>query len=33
LKAGLTVIRFLPPYVTTQEDIEFAVNTLKEVLS
>ena len=33
LKAGTTVIRFLPPYVTTEEDIHFAVETLKKVLT
>ncbi len=33
LKAGATVIRFLPPYVTTEEDIRFAVETLKKVLT
>ncbi len=32
LKAGATVLRMLPPYVTTEEDIHFAVKTLKEVL-
>jgi len=33
LKAGATVIRFLPPYVTTEEDIHTAVSVLKEILS
>jgi len=33
LKAGATVIRFLPPYVTTEEDVRFAVDTLKKVLT
>ena len=33
LKAGLTVIRFLPPYVTTEDDITSAVETLRKVLT
>jgi len=32
LKAGTTVIRFLPPYVTTSEDINFATERLRKVL-
>ncbi len=33
LKAGLTVIRFLPPYVTTEDDVRWAIQQLKEVLT
>jgi acetylornithine/LysW-gamma-L-lysine aminotransferase len=33
LKAGTTVLRFLPPYVITQEDIEWAVAKVSESLS
>jgi acetylornithine/LysW-gamma-L-lysine aminotransferase len=33
LKAGTTVLRFLPPYMITQEDIEWAVARVSESLS
>jgi acetylornithine/LysW-gamma-L-lysine aminotransferase len=33
LKAGTTVLRFLPPYMITQEDIEWAVAKVSESLS
>jgi acetylornithine/LysW-gamma-L-lysine aminotransferase len=33
LKAGTTVLRFLPPYMVTQEDIEWAVARVSESLS
>ncbi|MEM3980144.1 MAG: aminotransferase class III-fold pyridoxal phosphate-dependent enzyme, partial [Ignisphaera sp.] len=33
LKAGNTLVRFLPPYIITQNDIELAVNTLEQCLS
>jgi hypothetical protein len=29
-KAGLTVVRFLPPYLITEEDIGFAVEALRK---
>ncbi|UXD21563.1 acetyl-lysine aminotransferase [Ignicoccus pacificus DSM 13166] len=32
LKAGLTVIRFLPPYVVTEDNIRHSVEVLREVL-
>jgi acetylornithine/LysW-gamma-L-lysine aminotransferase len=33
LKAGTTVLRFLPPYMITQEDVEWAVAEVSESLS
>ncbi|ALU11510.1 acetyl-lysine aminotransferase [Ignicoccus islandicus DSM 13165] len=33
LKAGATVIRFLPPYVVTEEDIRTSIEKLKKVLN
>ena len=33
LKAGETVLRFLPPYMITREDIDYVVNVLSNVLS
>jgi acetylornithine/LysW-gamma-L-lysine aminotransferase len=33
LKAGTTVLRFLPPYMITQEDVEWAVARVSESLS
>lgn len=32
LKAGLTVLRLLPPYMINEEDIKFCSETIKEVL-
>lgn len=32
LKAGLTTIRFLPPYMVTQDDIKEVVSTLEKIL-
>jgi len=33
LKAGLSVVRFLPPYMINEDDIEWAVNALARPLS
>jgi acetylornithine/LysW-gamma-L-lysine aminotransferase len=33
LKAGTSVLRLLPPYLITDEDIKFCSETIKEVLS
>jgi acetylornithine/LysW-gamma-L-lysine aminotransferase len=33
LKAGTTVLRFLPPYMITQEDVEWAVARVAESLA
>jgi acetylornithine/succinyldiaminopimelate/putrescine aminotransferase len=32
LKAGSTVLRFLPPYLITDEDIEWSVRVVGEVM-
>ena len=32
LKAGLTIVRFLPPYMITKEDVENLKRTLDKVL-
>jgi acetylornithine/LysW-gamma-L-lysine aminotransferase len=33
LKAGLTVVRFLPPYLITQYDMEWASNAARKGIS
>ncbi len=33
LKAGVTTVRFLPPYVVNDDDLEFSVSKLKEALA
>ena len=32
LRAGATVVRFLPPYLTTQEELHSAIDTLAECI-